>query len=343
MTIPSLTIKSARTRLTLTYLTIIMSLSIGFSIASYFQLVNVARGNLQSQQIRYSDFLFFITPENAREIQDQGVDHFKRNLRERMIVANLVVLVLGGGISYFLARRSLQPLEEALASQSRFTSDAAHELRTPLTAMKTESEVALRSRSLTTKEAKDVLKSNLEEIAKLETLTSALLRLAHSTEKVDTSFWQDYELLDIIKAAEARLHDKAATRGIKINLPKKSKAIVHGDPDQLTELFVPLIGNAVKYSHDNGVVDVKIKQGDKICVDIIDKGVGITEVDLPHIFDRFYRADTARSRSGAEGYGLGLSLAQIIANTHGGEIKVKSKYGKGSTFTVILPRSMPDS
>lgn len=336
MTIPYLTIKSARTRLMLTYLSIIMILSVGFSVISYFQLVNEAKGNLQSQQVRYRDFLFFITPENVMEIQSQGLLQFKKSLTRRLIVMNAGMLVLGSGVSYFLARRSLRPMEEALESQSRFTSDAAHELRTPLTAMKTETEVALRSKKLPLNEAREILKSNLEEIAKLETLTASLLRLAHSSEKIDNSNWQEYKLSDVLAAARNRLIDKAEKRGISIILPK-TNLLIKGDPDQLTELFVPLIGNAVKYSNDGSQVKVKASKNDKIKVDIIDKGVGISEVDLPHIFERFYRADNSRSRVGAEGYGLGLSLADAIAKAHGGEIKVKSKYGEGSTFTVELP------
>jgi two-component system sensor histidine kinase CiaH len=338
MTIPYLTVKSARTRLMLTYLSIIMFLSIGYSILSYFQLMNEARGNLQSQQVRYRDFLFFITPENVQDIQNQGLTQFKHNLIRRMAGMNLGVLIFGTVISYILARRSLRPMEEALATQSRFTSDAAHELRTPLTAMKTETEVALRSAKLPTREARAILKSNLEEIAKLETLTAGLLRLAHSSEKIDTSYWQDYKLSDVLATAHDRIADKADKRGIKLTLPK-TKAVVRGDPDQLTELFVPLLGNAVKYSHDDGKVNIKVIDGDKLRVDIIDHGVGIADIDLPHIFKRFYRADNSRSRSGAEGYGLGLSLAEAIATTHGGEIKVKSKYGKGSTFSVYLPKA----
>lgn len=337
MTLPSLTIKSARTRLMLTYLGIIMCLSLGFSTVFYQQSVNEAKGNLAGQQVRLRDFLFFITPERVQLAQDAQLNEFRSNLLKRLAALNLGMLGLGAGVSYFLARRSLRPLEEALQVQSRFTSDAAHELRTPLTAIKTETEVALRGRSLSIQEAKEVLRSNLEETAKLETLTSALLRLARSSEKVDTSNWQDYKLIDILAAARDRLADKAAKRGITMKLPR-TRAIVRGDPDQLMELFVPLLGNAVKYSDDNSTVDVKVSNKDRVCVDIIDQGVGIAEVDLPHIFERFYRADTSRSRVGAEGYGLGLSLAYAIATAHGGEIKVKSEYGKGSTFTVILPK-----
>lgn len=327
----------ARIRLAVTYLAIIMALSFGFSALFYHQSVREAKGNLQSQQVLLKDYLFFTTPEGVRRIQDQQLDVFRHSLLKRLAVLNLGMLVFGGTLSYFLARRSLRPLEDALAVQGRFTSDAAHELRTPLTAMQTEIEVGLRSGGLKVSDYKRLLESNLEEVGKLETLTSALLRLARSSEKVDVAAWQDCKLAGILQSARDRLSDKGAKRGISITLPK-TKAIVRGDPDQLVELFVPLIGNAVKYSHDNGKVEVKVSQGDKLRVDIIDHGVGIASQDLPHIFERFYRVDPARSRQGAEGYGLGLSLAEAIASAHGGEIKVRSRHGKGSTFSVYLPK-----
>ena len=339
MTLPKVTIQSARLRLTLTYLGIIMALSLSFSSVFYRQSVDEARGNLAGQHAGLRDYIYFASPERVQVIQDAQLKDFRSKLLLRLAVLNLGMLTVGAAVSYMLARRSLLPLEEALISQGRFTSDAAHELRTPLTAMKTETEVALRDKNLSSAGAREVLESNLEEIAKLETLTSALLRLAQSSEKVDDSYWQDYALADILQKARDRLANKASERGIKLTLPVTNKVIVHGDPDQLVELFVTLLGNAIKYSHDKGRVDVKITKSssDKVRVDVSDRGVGITEVDLPHIFERFYRADASRTREGTEGYGLGLSLAQAIVTAHGGEIKVKSTYGKGSTFSVLLP------
>jgi len=101
---------------------------------------------------------------------------------------------------------------------------------------------------------------------------------------------------------------------------------------------VPLLGNAIKYSPDGSDITISSKIKDnKVFTSITDKGIGITVVDLPHIFERFYRADQSRNKSKIDGYGLGLSLAQAIATNHKGKISVKSTYGKGSTFTVELP------
>ncbi len=327
---------SPRARLALTYLTIIMVLTVSFSAVFYQQSISEARANLQRQESRLQQYLYFTTPEGISSIQAAELKAFRRNVLKRLAALNIGMLVLGGLVSYLLARRSLQPLEEALEAQGRFTSDAAHELRTPLTAMKTEIEVALRSGSITNSEARRLLASNLEEIDKLQLLTAALLRLARS-DTTDTSTHKRYRLADILQAAAERLESRAAERHIRIELPA-TRLLVRGDSDQLVELFVPLIANAIKYSHDNSTVSIKARRREgRLCVDVIDTGIGIAEVDLPHIFDRFYRADQSRNKSGVEGYGLGLSLAKAIAEAHGGRITVKSRYGKGSTFRVILP------
>ena len=337
MTINKPTLSSARTRLSLTYLGIIMALTASFSVIFYYQSINEAKIGLSRQENQLKENLYFTTPEGIAQIRENELEIFRNNLLAKLLLVNAGMFVAGAGVSYYLARRSLKPVEEMIISQGRFTSDAAHELRTPLTAMKTEVEVSLMDKKLSSTEARKVLKSNLEEIAKLETLTSALLRLARSSETVDTSNWQDYRLADILQAAYERLADKAGKRNVAVKLPK-TRLLVHGDPDQLVELFVTLFGNAIKYSHENSDVEVKASRSDnKTKVQVIDRGIGITELDLPHIFERFYRADASRNKTKAEGYGLGLSLADAIVRAHGGKIKVKSEHGKGSTFTVELP------
>lgn len=329
--------KTARTRLTLTYLAIIMALSIAFSVVFYMQSTREVSFGLRRHQTQLRDYLYFTTPEGVERIRNVQLAEFKRNLVRKLTALNMGMLAVGGVLSYILARRSLRPLEETLESQSRFTSDAAHELRTPLTAMKAEIEVALRDKKLQTAEAKAVLKSNLEEVGKLESLTAGLLRLARGDQGIDTSHFDYYKLSDILSSAHARLAEKAKARHITIKLPKTA-LVVYGDCDQLVELFVPLLGNAIKYSHEKSDVTVKATRHDtRVRVDVIDQGIGITEVDLPHIFERFYRADLSRNKTRADGYGLGLSLAEAITKAHGGRIRVKSEFGKGSTFTVELP------
>ena len=331
-------IASSRVRLAVTYLAIIMVLSFGFSGFLYAQSVQEAKGNLSRQSTRLRDYLYFTSPEQIQSIQDNQLQAFKKSLIKRLLVLNLGMFVLGGCLSIILAKRSLRPMERALEAQSRFTSDAAHELRTPLTAMKTEIEVALRSKKLRLSEAKETLSSSLEEVVKLELLTSALLRLARDSRNIDRTYWQHYKLADILQTAYDRLAEKAKLRDIGIELPK-TKLIIFGDPDQLVELFVTLLGNAIKYSPNKSKIQIKAHKdhNSMVVIKVIDNGIGISQIDLPHIFERFYRADHSRNKSKVDGYGLGLSLAESIVKTHNGKITVKSTVGEGSVFTVLLP------
>ncbi|MCA9348359.1 HAMP domain-containing histidine kinase, partial [Candidatus Saccharibacteria bacterium] len=244
---------------------------------------------------------------------------------------------LGVAISAVLAKKSLRPMEESLESQSRFTSDAAHELRTPLTVIKTETEVALRDSKLKLADAKEILESNLEEVVKLENLTSALLRLAHNSNSLDKASWQKYKLQDIFVATEERVAKEAKARNVAIKIVD-TKLIVFGDADQLVELLVILVSNAIKYSGEGSQVELLAKNnGDsRISILVKDNGIGIKSVDIDHIFDRFYRADQSRTKSKVGGYGLGLSIAKSIVDAHGGKITVKSKPNKGSEFCIIL-------
>ncbi len=331
-------IASSRVRLAVTYLAIIMVLSFGFSGFLYVQSVQEAKGNLSRQSTRLRDYLYFTSPEQIQSIQDNQLQAFKKSLIKRLLVLNLGMFVLGGCLSIILAKRSLRPMERALEAQSRFTSDAAHELRTPLTAMKTEIEVALRSKKLKLSEAKETLSSSLEEVVKLELLTSALLRLARDSRNIDRTYWQHYKLADILQTAYDRLAEKSKLKDIGIELPK-TKLIIFGDPDQLVELFVTLLGNAIKYSPNKSKIQIKAHKdhNSMVVIKVIDNGIGISQIDLPHIFERFYRADHSRNKSKVDGYGLGLSLAESIVKTHNGKITVKSTVGEGSVFTVLLP------
>jgi len=329
---------SHRTRLALTYLGIIMVLSIGFSAIFYHESTREVGAGYRLQTNALRDNIYFARPGALDRIRDTGVDRFRSSLLWRLFILNLAMLVAGAVVSLYLAERSLEPLEEAMAAQSRFTSDAAHELRTPLTVMKTEIEVALRSGKLADKESREILQSNLEEIVKLESLTAALLRLAKNTHSTDNSGWKDEVVTEILQTAAERVAAPLKASHMTIDLPDPATTTIKGDRDQLVELFVVLFDNAIKYGNEKTVVTVTAGQDDgKVVVNIEDKGIGIKESDLPHIFERFYRADQSRTKTKITGYGLGLSVAKAITDAHNGSISATSKIGSGTTFTVTLP------
>jgi signal transduction histidine kinase len=325
-------IRSAAFKLTLYYLGIIMALSLIFSVIVY----NLATQELNNRLRRPAYTVFMDNDTRTFErFRQTFLRENSQKLQANLMLFNLFVLFAGGGLSYLLARRSLEPIEAAMEAQSRFTADASHELRTPLTAMQTEIEVALRNPKLTKDQAKVLLQSNLEEVERLRALSENLLRLARDGNQ--TLAKNIVSIDDIATEALNRIYKLAKAKHITIT-SKLAKLNIYGDPASLTELLVILLDNAIKYSPTKADVMLTAKhQGNHVIVQVEDHGQGIAPVDLPHIFDRFYRADTSRSARNESGHGLGLSIAKQIIELHDGTITAASKPGQGTTFVVKLP------
>jgi two-component system sensor histidine kinase CiaH len=324
---------SAAIKLTLWYLAIILALSVSFSLVVYNASSHELMRPETTPVIRIvgNDTTGFRAWDDVRSAElSTGLQRVKGDL----ILFNLLVLVAGGIFSYYLARRTLVPIEEALETQRRFTGDASHELRTPLTVIQTENEVALRNPKLTRNEAVDLLKSNLEEVAKLKALSDGLLRLSGLDNQLEN---KTLAVKGIVAEAVSRWEKPAEKKKISIEADIKDSK-VRGDRDSLVELVSILLDNAIKYSPEAGQVKVSsVKKDSGTAISVEDQGEGIKSTDLTHIFERFYRADRSRSKQQIPGYGLGLAIAQKIAEAHAGHIEVQSEVGKGSTFTVYLP------
>ena len=218
--------------------------------------------------------------------------------------------------------------------QKEFVSNASHELRTPLTSLKTEIEVALRDRTMNLTDVKKLLTSNLEDVNSMQRLSNYLLEL-NRYENSDLELEiKKINLAEVAGRVIGQIGPIARKKGIKIT-SKLKKTVVYGTEDSLTELSKILIENAVKYSGKNKSVEVKTKNGG--ILEVKDFGIGIPEADIPHIFDRFYRGESSRSKEKVDGYGLGLSIAKSIVDKLGGKIKVDSKLGQGTTFSVQIP------
>jgi two-component system sensor histidine kinase CiaH len=324
---------SAALRLTVWYLGIIMAISLLFSLALYRVSSNQLAENAEHQIGYFNNILGPGEFNNYSHLRERQLNEDRDHLKGSLLFFNLMVLAAGGAASYLLARRTLQPIEEALNSQSQFAADASHELRTPLAAIQAENEVALRSASLTKAQAVELLKSNLEEVAKLKALSDGLLRLTGGQDKVE---FEKVSIKDIIPLAIERLSKTAAQK--KIKLIDNSKSLtVKGDLASLTELVSIFIDNAIKYSPAGSKINLNSHRDHRnIVISVKDAGQGIDSHALPHIFDRFYRAEDSRSKQ-TGGYGLGLAIARKIAEAHDGYIEVKSQPGVGSTFSLHLP------
>ena len=239
-------------------------------------------------------------------------------------------------LSYVLARRTLKPIEEMHEAQSRFTADASHELRTPIAAMRLENELALDDDSLTIKDARELLKSNIEELDKLTKLSEGLLQLAQLDN--DSIKTQSIKVRSIVVQAVERITSESKAKNQKIVTKKIDGGVVAVNEVAAVEALVTLLDNAVKYSPDKSSISIITHRSKTMLeISVIDTGIGIAEDAQAHIFDRFYRADNSRNKETADGYGIGLSIAKSIVETHGGTISVESVKGSGSTFTLSFP------
>lgn len=326
---------SAALKLTFWYLAIIMAISLVFSFSLYRVSSDDLSRNVNRQIGYFRDLLAPYESRNYNRLKALQLDEDLRHLKDKLVLFNVLVLATGGLASYWLARRTLQPIEEALNNQSRFASDASHELRTPLTAMITENEVALRNKSLTKPGAVEVIKSNLEEAVKLKALAEGLLRLTSGGGTIENT--EAVSLKDIVEESVSRYSVIAKNKRIKITT-KIEDLKVFGDMTALVELVSIFIDNALKYTKSGGRVNLSAARHHKfIALKISDDGQGIKSEDISRIFERFFRSDSSRHKDAAGGYGLGLSIAKQIAEAHGGYIKVSSRFGKGTTFTIFLP------
>ena len=231
----------------------------------------------------------------------------------------------------------LERLDAAFSRITRFTADASHELRTPVALMRTTAEISLR-RCRSEAEYREALSQILSESEKTSALVEKLMLLARTDAGFESLERVTVDLTECL--ADACRKGRTLAEGKEIVFDErlaKAPILVEGDLNALHRLFLILIDNAVKYTPADGRVAVSLTVDREFAlVEVQDTGIGIGSDDLPHIFERFYRADRARSREQG-GAGLGLSIARWIAEAHGGSIQVQSTPGVGSTFQVRIP------
>jgi heavy metal sensor kinase len=230
----------------------------------------------------------------------------------------------------------LERLESAFHRQRQFTDDASHELRTPLSVIEAEASLALR-RKRPADDYRDALAIVVEEARNMNRLIDQLLTLARADAGEEALALESLDLSEIAEETIATMRPLAEEKDVTLIAGSMTSAAVNADRVHLKRLLANLIDNAIRYTAAGGSVTVSVAQdSESVTLTVDDTGIGIPAGHLPHIFERFYRVDKARSRAEG-GSGLGLAICKQIAEEHGGSISVESDEGEGTRFAVRMP------
>ncbi|HEX5559160.1 MAG TPA: ATP-binding protein [Gaiellales bacterium] len=269
-----------------------------------------------------------IAVQVARSLEPEE-DALHGLLRNMLLGAAACVAVAAVG-GWFLAGKSLAPVAVAFDRQQTFVADASHELRTPLAVIRANAEY-LQGEQPESEEAAEIL----AETDRLASLVDALLALARG--QGGGAAERAVDLGELVTSSAHAMLPLAGDRKVSLDVESTPGIEVRGNPDQLRQLVLILVDNALRYTPEGGRVSVGARRVDGSAeIAVRDTGIGIDPDALEHVFERFYRADDARTRAFG-GAGLGLSIAEQLATGHGGRISARSTPGRGSTFTVTLP------
>ena len=268
---------------------------------------------------------------------EQAASISARNLHERLEVTNSRDEL--GRLATVL-NNLLSRLDRSFESLRQFTADASHELRTPLSIIRGEAEVAL-SQNRDEAEYRESLAIVQDEARRLSRMVDDMLALARADDGQQRLNVEEFYLNDLVEECARSSQVLALAKGISLTVDPATDITFRGDESLLRRMIVNLLDNAIKYTPSGGHVSVKVTSKDGgVEITVADTGIGIPAEATTRIFERFYRADRARSRSDG-GSGLGLSIAKWVAEVHNGSIDLDSRPGGGSTFTVSLPQSKP--
>lgn len=348
---------SARFKITSWYIGLILIICLSFSTIIYALVARQIEQQYLPYIIRYKAYQFGIAlPPNIRifditlddlgtfkndlisEIEKElleSTNYAKLELRNKLLIANLIIIFLAGTSGYFLSGLTLDPIRKAMNKQNQFIADSSHELKTPITALKSSLEVNLRNPKLN-QSCKQILSSNLEDVENLEKLTLYLLDIAQL---------QNNQILNLDNFNFDQLINKVIKKfqpliiSSKLNLSKNLKSCpIYANQQKIEQLISIFLDNAIKYSKPNGEINLSSYLNKRsIYLKIKDIGIGISPEDQKQLFNRFFRGDQSRCKTNCQGFGLGLSIAQRIVKAHHGQISFQSQINQGSTFTIKLP------
>lgn len=275
---------------------------------------------------------------------DMGSASGWRSLAATLAVVEVAALAVFFVISLFFSRWALRPVARAWTQQRRFVADASHDLKTPLTVILANTSIALEHPERSVASQSQWLESTQHEAEAMQSLVGDLLALAKMDEEEAAAqsgaarpAFEEVDLSDVLEGEVLQFESVAFERGVKLESQVEPGIELRGNEQRLRRLAGTLIDNACKYVDDGGAVNVSLSRaGKQAKLEVRNTGAPISPEDLPHVFDRFYRADKART-GGAGGHGLGLAIARVIAEEHGGTLTASSTQAEGTAFTATLP------
>ncbi|MHB8142937.1 MAG: sensor histidine kinase [Thermoleophilia bacterium] len=287
-----------------------------------------------------ADNLDYHGPDNGgadATIEARVIEQAQNRLEVILFIVDGVIILGAAGTSYYVAGKTLRPVEESYAAQKKFVADAAHELRTPLTILRTGAEAVLGEAS-SKEEYIKYIRDSLEESEYLTSMVNDLLFLARGA-KLSRAEQVRLDFGAIVRKQVEFMRPYAGGKGVRLSGADSMDEdfFVNGNPDHLRRLLGNLIRNAIDYNREGGKVNIALNSHNKeIILTVADTGLGIEPAKVAKVFDRFYKLDQARARA-RSGTGLGLAIVKEIVDAHKGKINIKSKPGKGTEIKVFFP------
>lgn len=258
------------------------------------------------------------------------------NIANILILATVILILISIVVSYILSKRNIKPIIEMYNKQTEFVQNASHELRTPLTIIQAKQELLLKNPNEKIIDRSEDINLTLKETRRLTKMIKELMDLARADEGIYKIEKEDINIDNLINDVISPYKDLANLQNKQFNLDLNYKKTIKGNRNKLTELLIIILDNAIKYTAENDKIEIKTSVKDRKClIEIVDTGIGVDEKDINYIFDRFYRADKARSKE-TGGTGLGLSIAQTIVKMHDGTIKAIKTEPKGLTIQIKI-------
>lgn len=317
---------TARWRLTLWYMLISCLLLTIFTIAALLaeHQAFLAVRELVHSQVRGIVFNAVLQAE---------IDNFQQDFAQRLVLFDVLMLAVAGLASYILSGRTLQPIEKMVKEQSTFAADASHELRTPLANIAMEIEARRRSQKPLSHADAMLLDSIQTEVSRMRSMVAGLLNLVRSNEQT-TVPQLPVDLSNLVADVKLGMQARIKEKKLRINTKIEQRVVVMGQVDELRQLVLILLDNAVLYTPKSGNIELTLSKQDKWASLLVhNSGKGIKQEELARIFKRFYRGKDVTE----PGSGLGLAIAQVLVNRYGGKIGVASQPDQGVTFRVLLP------